>query len=185
MHYFTVWDGSQQVQITLAYMVMKSVIAMEAIRMTLWPFRGFQSYDEAIWGHFYCKIALFHPPFWPLGNAGKDLKIILGEFLEPKPHAKFFSGPYFEVTGTFFPLKVGDFGPFLGGRWSTSKLTDGSQIWNHASFGLPLHLWSPFLLVPSLGRPPRPIFQNWSDLGASPLCSPTVTPRPFYTPKSA
>ena len=106
MHYFTVWDGSQQVQITLAYMVMKSVIAMEAIRMTLWPFRGFQSYDEAIWGHFYCKIALFHPPFWPLGNAGKDLKIILGEFLEPKPHAKFFSGPYFEVTGTFSPSKL-------------------------------------------------------------------------------
>ena len=164
---------------------MKSVTALEAIRRTLRPFRGSQSYWEAIWGHFHCKTALFHRPFWPLGSAGKDLKIILGEILEPKPHAKFFSGQALEGTGTFFPPKVGDFCPFLGGRQGTSKLTNWAQIWNHASFGLPLHLWSPFLLVPPLGRPSRPIFQNWSDLGASPLCRPTVTPRPFYTPKSA
>ena len=164
---------------------MKSVTAFEAIRRTLRPFRGSQSYWEAIWGHLHCKTALFHRPFWHLGSAGKDLKIILGEFLEPKPHAKFFSGPSMDVTGTFSPLKVGDFGPFLGGWQGTSKLTNWAQSWNHASFGLPLHLWSPFLLVPPLGRPSRPIFQNWSDLAASPLCSPTVTPRPFYTPKSA
>ena len=115
MHYFTVWDGSQQVQITLAYMVMKSVIAMEAIRMTLWPFRGFQSYDEAIWGHFYCKIALFHPPFWPLGNAGKDLKIVLGEFLEPKPHAKFFFRAVNRSHRYFFSPQSWWFWPFFGG----------------------------------------------------------------------
>ena len=110
-------------------MVMKSVTALEAIRRTLRPFRGSQSYWEAIWGHFHCKTALFHRPFWPLGSAGKDLKIILGEILEPKPHAKFFSGQAHEGTGTFFPPKVGDFSPFFGGSAGYLKVDQlGSKL---------------------------------------------------------
>ena len=172
MHNCTVWECYVQVHITLAngYEVSNSLLGHS---------EGPKAILEAIWSHFHCKTAIFHRPFWHLGNAGKDLKIILGEFLEPKPHAKFFSGLALECTGTFSPLKVGDFGPFLGGRQGTSKLTNWAQIWNHASFGLPLHLWSPFLLVPSLIRPSRPIYQNWSNFTPSPLCGPTVALRPF------
>ena len=152
-------------------MFMKSV--------TSWrPFGGPWGHSEgpkAIWSHVHCKTALFHRPFWHLGNAGKDLKIILGEFLDPKLHAKFFSGLALECTGTFFPLKVGDFGPFLVGRQGTSMLTNWAQIWNHASFGLPLQLWSPFLLVSPLGRPSRPLSQNLSILAIPLQYGPTVT----------
>ena len=166
-------------------MVLRSVMALEAIQWLLRPFRGFQSYSEGITGHFYCKNALFHRPFWCLGRTGKDFKIILGEFLEHEGHVKFFLETGLDGKGIKYSLKVDDFCTFLGGQQGTSMLTDLAQIWNHEAFGVPLHLWSPFLLVPSLIRPSWLIYQNWSNLAASLLCGPTVTLWPFWAPKSA
>ena len=93
---------------------MKSVMALEAIWWPLRPFRGSQSYTKAIRGHFYCKNALFHWPFWCLGTTGNHLKIILGEFLEPGGHVKFFLETALDGKGTKFSVKNGDFGPFWG-----------------------------------------------------------------------
>ena len=108
---------------------MKSVTALEAIRRTLRPFRGSKSYWEAIWGHFHCKTALFHRPFWPLGSAGKGLKIILGEILEPKPHANFFFRAGTRGHGYFFSSQSWWFLPFFGGSAGYLKVDQlGSNL---------------------------------------------------------
>ena len=74
------------------------------------------------------------------GKDREDLKIILGEFLEPEGHVKFFLETGLDGKGMKFSLKVGDFCTFWGGRQGTSLLTDLAQIWNHEAFGVPLHL---------------------------------------------
>ena len=54
--------------------------------------------------------------------------MILGEFLEPGGHVKFFLEMGLDGKGTKFVLKVGDFCTFLGGHQGTSMLTDLAQI---------------------------------------------------------
>ena len=80
---------------------------------------------------------------------------------------------------TIFFVKVGDFGPFSEGWQGTSKLPDQAHIWNHASFGMPLHLWSPVLMFPTLGKKFWPKFQNWSNFVIPPQCSTTLSVMPF------
>ena len=158
---------------------MKSVMALEAIWWPLRPFRGSQSYTKAIRGHFYCKNALFHWPFWCLGTTGNRSKIILGKFLEPAGHVIYFLETGLDGKGSKLLLKVGHFGQFLGGRQGTWMSTDLAQIWNHEAFRVPLHLQSPLLMFQSYGRTTWPIFQNWSNLAVIPVCGPTLVLGPF------
>ena len=155
------------------------ILNFEHINWATVPCYTLSQWKSAVVSYSRVKTHFFQRPFWCLGTTGNHLKIILGEFLGPGGHAKFFLELGLDGKGTKYSVKNGDFGPFLGGRQGTSMLTDLAQIWNHEAFGVPLHLWSPFLLVPSLIRPSRPICQNWSNFTASPLCGPTVTLRPF------
>ena len=59
---------------------------------------------------------------------GKDLKIFLGELLEPEGHVKFFLETGLDGKGTKFSVKNCDFGSFWGGRQGTSMLTNLAQI---------------------------------------------------------